>query len=294
MRRALTRAMASGAEGRWCSAPSDTAAGTGEVGMPVYNPVTRSGFKPMSKRKLYDMVKQLKKERMEQGQRSDWTQADWEEAKSEGLDTGIEKVSSHTGPDHDLKFQNRLYSKEIERAMRLKGHAMEVIYPDREETSQEKAERKEEEATAAKKRDLVNFFASRIVWEVEEQYRMRLSADDPSLTRKPSHWFAENEFRPMSQGPDARLLQAKYVAFEEGPEREFWHEHHVDVIKAATLLFQQKLWRVRDVAYCDNSCFVFVDNRHAPVQYSVVHDAKKGQFRSTWGGTSQTKHRGTV
>ncbi|KAJ9471303.1 hypothetical protein DIPPA_11139 [Diplonema papillatum] len=247
-----------------------------------WNPVTRSGFRPMSREKMQSMILQLKKERTEHGDVNQWTHTDWEEAKAEGLDTMDIPVKDRYERDDPTRYDQRavLFKKEMLRTEQLRGQARVPINHPRDDYDD-------------KYMDVVNYFAARIVWEVEEQYRQRIGVDNAGeFYAKPSddHSFYNKTY---DESDDNRFLQAKYIAFA-GAQLDFWKIHHQDIIRAAAALFRKKMWRVRDVAYCDDMCFVFVDNRHQPHAYRAVSAAKSKRFLNKhFGGVSQTRLRGS-
>ena len=252
---------------------------------PSWNPVQRSGFKPMSKQKLEDMVKQLKKERHELGTRNDWTKADWEEAKAEGLDTGASYKKPKIFERDAVRDRDEVFKKEARRAEKARGHTdRSIVYDGRygdEEDAKKKGKMDEMER---QKHELIVYMARKIVWETEEQYRNRLGIDDASFISR----LPEDLGRGMNimADEDPRFLQARYVEFF-GAELECWKHYHVDIIRETSDQFQKKHWRVRDIAFCDNTCFVFVDNRHRPhinLLYSENVGTPKG---SLWGRAGQ-------
>eukprot|EP01063_Lacrimia_lanifica_P009648 TRINITY_DN16582_c0_g1_i1.p1 TRINITY_DN16582_c0_g1~~TRINITY_DN16582_c0_g1_i1.p1 ORF type:complete len:284 (+),score=98.88 TRINITY_DN16582_c0_g1_i1:51-902(+) len=272
---------------RWCSSnlpAADVPVGEGSGSeMAGWNPVKRSGFRPMSKEKMKAMIARLKEERMELGERQDWTQADWEEAKAEGLDT--ERRASKLGS---------MFKKELERASELRGevkYTFSDVDPDVgkvQADSDPSAEPSEDE----KIEDLVQYFATRMVWEVEEMYRNRVgTAGGTTFLNKPPEDTTAHDY-DYGQADDPRFLQAKYIRFKR-VELPFWHKHHRRIIQATAALFQRKLWRVRDIAYCDDMCLVFVDNRHQPHYYRAVSDKKRSAFNTVWGAPGPSKSKGS-
>eukprot|EP01062_Namystynia_karyoxenos_P069320 TRINITY_DN64834_c0_g1_i1.p1 TRINITY_DN64834_c0_g1~~TRINITY_DN64834_c0_g1_i1.p1 ORF type:complete len:308 (+),score=93.90 TRINITY_DN64834_c0_g1_i1:75-926(+) len=245
-----------------------------------WNPVQRSGFRPMRRHELEKVVARLREERREHGDPAHYTRQDWAEALGEGADAETELLS------------------EEQRAERLKRSFTRGLRAPPESDIPDLVDTPEGGAAPAADglSDMVRYLAEKIVWETEEQYRQRVGVDDPWFKgRIPTYAMRR---KGGQVGEDARFLQAKYVEFQ-GLELACWHQLHRRVVRVAAELFKRKLWAVRDIAYCDHLCFVYVDNRTQPMGYRAKRYAAKMKGTrdavsgGAWGGYGSMRYRGS-
>ena len=227
-----------------------------------WNVVQRSGIRPMSKSQRVAMMKAISREQREYGEqfRSISNTEDFV-TKLEGF-----KRVSLTSP----KMFDRLREKEA----RQLGRKSEIVYDPYVEAKKANEERQRKPKQERMLHELADYFAQRIVFETEEQYRNRIGIGNKHFHSAPSDDVAHGNLK-QNAADDPRFLQAKYITFK-GSELAFWHQHHQLIINRSYEIFKKKLWRVRDIAYCDDMCFIYVDNRHVP--YSAPDSGKKFGF----------------
>eukprot|EP01060_Flectonema_neradi_P008208 TRINITY_DN15871_c0_g1_i1.p1 TRINITY_DN15871_c0_g1~~TRINITY_DN15871_c0_g1_i1.p1 ORF type:complete len:285 (+),score=41.97 TRINITY_DN15871_c0_g1_i1:80-856(+) len=222
-----------------------------------WNVVQRSGFRPMSHKQRQELLNSITREQKEYG------------TDHRSISETEDQMTHLEGYANFELFQG-LSKKNAQKL----GDRNEVVYDPYAELENDNAERAKHPKQERLLMELVDYFAQRIVYETEEQYRNRIGMNNKHFYNIPSDDVA---FRgmPSTRADDPRFLQAKYIAFK-GNELPFWHQHHQKIIERCYDIFQKKLWRVRDIAYCDHLCFVYVDNRHN--MYSVSGRDGKGMF----------------